>query len=51
MHTAVTIAAIAYWLRGGKDVARMTTKELILTFMIPVACLVAAIVEDIRAVF
>ena len=51
MYTAVTIAAIAYWLRGAKATIRMTTIELLLTFSIPMMCLVAAVVEDIRAVF
>ena len=51
MYTAVTIAAIAYWLRGGKDLSQMTTKEVLFKFSIPLICAAAAVGEDIRAVF
>lgn len=51
MYTAVTIAAVAYWLRSGKDLSLMTTKEVLLKFSIPLICVAAAVVEDIREVF
>ena len=50
MHTALTIAAVAYWLRG-KPITGMRPSEMILTLALPLLCLAAAIVEDIRAVF